>query len=195
MLMYGANTYFWRRYRVNYPFIFGYKPGTELGFREIFLLASGLLVLAFAAVLANLDMEMDPNTESFQTITELVPLFLVICCAVVLVITFCPFNIIYRSSRFFLIRCVWRCILAPLYMVTFSDSFLADQLTSQVQALRILQFYVCYYGWGDFRRRSNTCPESDHYENFYIAIAIIPYLARVLQCLRRVFEEKNVTQG
>ncbi|KAL3643896.1 hypothetical protein CASFOL_011828 [Castilleja foliolosa] len=192
MLMYGVNTYFWRRYRVNYPFIFGYKPGTELGFREVLLLASGLSVLAFAAVLANLDMEMDPDTQSFQTITELVPLGLVI---VVLAITFCPFNIIYRSSRFFLIQSVWRCILAPLYMVTFSDFFLADQLTSQVQAIRSLQFYVCYYGWGDFRRRSNKCLESNLYEKFYIAIAIIPFLARFLQCLRRVFEEKNVKQG
>lgn len=62
---------------MNYPFIFGFKPGTELGFREIFLLAAGLSVLAFAAVLSNLDMEMDPETESYQTLTELVPLGLV----------------------------------------------------------------------------------------------------------------------
>ncbi|KAK6128840.1 hypothetical protein DH2020_037406 [Rehmannia glutinosa] len=67
----------YRRFRVNYPFIFGFKPGTEMGFREIFLIASGLSVRAFAAVLSNLDMEMDPNTQSFQTLTELVPLGLV----------------------------------------------------------------------------------------------------------------------
>ncbi|KAI3462918.1 hypothetical protein Pfo_019581 [Paulownia fortunei] len=192
MFMYGANTYFWRRFRVNYPFIFGFKPGTEMGFREIFLLASGFSVLAFAAVLSNLDMEMDPRTRSFQTLTELVPLGLV---TVVLLITFCPFNIIYRSSRFFLIRCAWRCICAPLYKVTFSDFFLADQLTSQVQAIRSLQFYICYYGWGDFKRRSNKCLESDIYEKLYIVVAIIPFWSRVLQCLRRLFEEKNPTQG
>ncbi|KAK6152596.1 hypothetical protein DH2020_012235 [Rehmannia glutinosa] len=157
MLMYGANTYFWRRFRVNYPFIFGFKPGTEMGFREIFLLASGLSVLAFSAVLSNLDMEMDPNTQSFQTLTELVPLGLVI--------------------------------------VAFSDFFLADQLTSQVQAIRSLQFYICYYGWGDFKRRSNRCLESSIYEKFYIIVAIIPFWARVLQCLRRLIEEKNTKQG
>ncbi|KAK4409852.1 Phosphate transporter [Sesamum angolense] len=128
MLMYGANTYFWRRFQVNYPFIFGFKPGTAMGFRDVFLLASGLSVLALAAVLSNLDMEMDPETKSFQTLTELVPLGLV---TVVLLITFCPFNIFYRSSRFFLVRCAWRCICAPLYKVTFSDFFLADQLTSR----------------------------------------------------------------
>lgn len=78
MVMYGANTYYWRRFRVNYPFIFGFRPGTELGFREIFLLASGLAVLALAAVLSHLDMEMDEHTLTFQTLNELIPLALVI---------------------------------------------------------------------------------------------------------------------
>ncbi|KAG8384674.1 hypothetical protein BUALT_Bualt04G0142600 [Buddleja alternifolia] len=192
MIMYGSNTYLWRRFRVNYPFIFGFKPGTELGFREVFLIASGLSVLALAAVLSNLDMEMDPRTESFKTLTELVPLGLVI---VLLLITFCPFNIIYRSSRFFLICCAWHCICAPLYKVTLSDFFLADQLTSQVQAFRSLQFYVCYYVWGDFKRRSNKCLESDIYKFMLFVVAIIPFLSRALQCLRRLFEEKDPMQG
>ena len=39
MLMYSANLYFWRRYRVNYSFIFGFKKGTELGYREVFVLS------------------------------------------------------------------------------------------------------------------------------------------------------------
>lgn len=67
----------WRRFRVNYPFIFGFKSGTELGFREIFLLASALSVLTLVAVLSNLDMEMDPRTRCFQKLTELVPAGLV----------------------------------------------------------------------------------------------------------------------
>ncbi|XP_073129980.1 phosphate transporter PHO1 homolog 9-like [Henckelia pumila] len=192
MFMYGINTYLWRRFRVNYPFIFGFKSGTELGFREIFLIASALSVLTLVAVLSNLDMEMDPRTLHFQTLTELVPAGLVV---VLLLITFCPFNIIYRTSRFFLIQCAWRCVFAPFYKVMFSDFFLADQLTSQVQALRSLQFYVCYYGWGDFQRRSNQCSESKIYGIFNIVIAIIPFWSRVLQCLRRMFEEKDLMQG
>ncbi|XP_051150729.1 phosphate transporter PHO1 homolog 9-like [Andrographis paniculata] len=188
MIMYGANTYLWRRYRVNYAFIFGFKPGTELGFREVFLVASGLSVLALAAVISNLDMEMDRSTENFKTLTELVPLTLVIA---VLIITFCPFNIVYRSSRFFLLRCAWHCIFAPLYKVTLSDFFLADQLTSQVQAFRSLQFYVFYYVWGDFKKRSNDFLDSNVYKNVYIVVAIIPFWWRFLQCLRRLSEEKG----
>lgn len=75
--MYAANIYFWRRYRVNYPFIFGFKQGTELGYREVFLLSTSLAVLALAGVLANLNMEMDKKTKAYKTLTELVPLGLV----------------------------------------------------------------------------------------------------------------------
>ncbi|KAK9107501.1 hypothetical protein Syun_023512 [Stephania yunnanensis] len=192
IVMYAANIYFWRRYRVNYPFIFGFKQGTELGYREVFLLSSGLATLALASVLANLDMEMDERTKDYKAITELIPLALV---AFVLLVTFCPFNIVYRSSRFFLIGCAFHCIAAPLYKVTLPDFFLADQTTSQVQALRSLEFYICYYGWGDFKSRQNTCKSSDVYTTFYYIIAALPYWSRLLQCLRRLFEEKDPMQG
>lgn len=78
MLMYAGNIYFWRRYRVNYSFIFGFKQGTELGYREVLLLSFGLAVLALSAVLSNLDMEMDPQTKDYKALTELLPLFLVL---------------------------------------------------------------------------------------------------------------------
>ncbi|XP_059293933.1 phosphate transporter PHO1 homolog 3-like isoform X1 [Lycium ferocissimum] len=191
ILMYAGNVYYWKRFRVNYSFIFGFKP-TALGYRQVLLLASGLSVLALAAALSHLDMDMDPKIRRFETGTELIPLALVI---VLLLITFCPLNIIYRSSRFFLIRCAWHCLCAPLYKVTLPDFFLADQVTSQVQAIRSLQFYVCYYVWGNFRTRSNKCQESSVYQILYIVVAIIPFWSRFIQCLRRLFEEKDSMQG
>ncbi|KAJ4706700.1 Phosphate transporter PHO1-like protein [Melia azedarach] len=192
MLMYGANIYFWRRYRVNYPFIFGFKQGTELSYREVLLVSFGLAALALTSVLSNLDMEMDPKTNDYKALTELLPLGLVL---LVIVILICPFNIIYRSSRFFFLTCLFHCICAPLYKVTLQDFFLADQLTSQVQALRSLEFYICYYGWGDYKHRENTCKASDVYNTFYFIVAVIPYLSRFLQCLRRLYEEKDPMQG
>ncbi|XP_019195152.1 PREDICTED: phosphate transporter PHO1 homolog 3-like isoform X2 [Ipomoea nil] len=192
MLMYAGDIYFWRRYRINYPFIFGFKQGTELGYREVFLLASGLSVLALAAVLSHLDMEMDPATRSYKVLTESVPPILI---TLLLIITFCPLNIVYRSSRFFLITCAWHCIWAPLFKESLPDFFLADQLTSQVQAIRSLEFYICYYGWGDFRKRLNNCQNSKIYQIFNIVVAVIPFWIRLLQCLRRFFEEKDHSQG
>lgn len=78
MIMYSANVYLWRRFKINYSFIFGFKEGNELGYRQVFLLSSGLAVLSLAAVLSNLDMEMDQRTKTFSTFTELVPLGLVL---------------------------------------------------------------------------------------------------------------------
>jgi hypothetical protein len=78
MLLYSANVYFWRRFKINYSFIFGFKEGTELGYREVFLLSSGLAVVSLAAVLSSLDMEMDQGKKSFSTFIELIPAGLVI---------------------------------------------------------------------------------------------------------------------
>ncbi|CAN1187783.1 Phosphate transporter PHO1 homolog 5 [Linum perenne] len=154
IVMYAANIYFWRRYRVNYSFIFGFKQGTELGYRQVFLVAFGIAVLALLSILSNLDMEMDPVTKDYQAFTELVPLILI---SMLMVLLFLPLNILYRSARFFLLTCILHCIAAPLY--------------------------------------KNTCPDSSVYNTFYFIVAVIPYMARLLQCLRRMFEEKDLMQG
>ena len=51
---------------------------------------------------------------------------------------------------------------------------------SSFQALRSIEFYICYYGWGDFRHRKNTCKNSV-YNSFLFIVAIIPYVSRLLQ--------------
>ncbi|KAD5961072.1 hypothetical protein E3N88_12545 [Mikania micrantha] len=193
MLMYAGNIYFWKRYRVNYAFIFGFKPNTELGYREILLVASGLSVLTLAAVLSNLEMDVDDKVKNSRIVTELLPLGLVI---VVLLIALCPFDIVYRTNRFFLITCIWHCICVPLYKVTLPDFFLADQLTSQVQLFRNLEFYICYYGWGNYKKRDSIeCRGSSIYDNISLVIAIIPYYIRCLQCLRRLLDGEDSSQA
>jgi len=78
MLVYAANTYYWKRYRVNYPFLFGFRAGTELDYRQIFLLTSGLAVVALLCFLINLQIEMNSRSQQYKTLTELVPLILVV---------------------------------------------------------------------------------------------------------------------
>uniref|UniRef100_M4EDK4 EXS domain-containing protein n=1 Tax=Brassica campestris TaxID=3711 RepID=M4EDK4_BRACM len=191
IIMYAANINYWKRYKVNYSFIFGFKQGTELGYRQVLLVGFSIGVLALLCVLANLDMEADPETKGYQALTELLPLFLFIAMFVVLVL---PFKFFYGSTRLFFLTSLFHCIAAPLYKVTLPDFFLGDQLTSQVQALRSIQFYICYYGWGDFIHRKNTC-NTGSYKAFIFIVAVIPYLSRLLQCMRRLFEEKNPEQG
>ncbi|CAA7031202.1 unnamed protein product [Microthlaspi erraticum] len=195
VIMYAANIYYWRRYGVNYSFIFGFKQGTELGYRQVLFVGFSIGVFALLCVLANLDMEADPQTKDFKAFTELLPLFLLFALFVVLVL---PFNVFYRSSRFFFLTCLFHCLAAPLYKVTLPDFFLGDQLTSQVQALRSIEFYICYYGSGDFKHRRNSCNGSTSrpvYNAFFFIVAVIPYASRLLQCLRRLFEENSPEQG
>ncbi|XP_017218409.1 phosphate transporter PHO1 homolog 3 [Daucus carota subsp. sativus] len=192
MLFYAGNIYFWKKYKINYQFIFGFKAGTELGYREVLLVSFALSVLALASIHGNLDMEMDPKTKDYKQLTELVPLILLILAFAVLI---CPFNIIYRSSRYFFLTCAVHVFLAPLYKVVLSDFFVGDQLTSQVQAFRSIEFYFCYYSSGDFKYREHNCNKNDAYNTFSYILAAIPFWWRMLQCVRRFFEEKDAIQG
>ncbi|TKY58902.1 Phosphate transporter PHO1-like 7 [Spatholobus suberectus] len=159
------------------------KQGTELGYNQVLLLGFGLAVLALGGVLANLDMQIDPETKDYKTLTELIPLILLL---IVIAILLCPLNIIYRSSRVFFLTCLFHCICAPLYKVTLPDFFLADQFTSQVQGLEKFEFYICYYGWGDFKKRENTCNSSSLFITFSFIVAVIPYWSRFLQVTKFV---------
>ncbi|KAF2534150.1 hypothetical protein F2Q70_00031755 [Brassica cretica] len=185
MTMYAIDIYYWKRYRVNYAFIFGFKQGTELDYRQVLFVGFSIGAFALLCVLGNLDMQADPRTKSYQALTELLPLFLLGALLLVLVL---PFNILYRSSRFFFLTCLFHFLAAPLYNVTLPDFFLGDQLTSQVQALRSIQFYICHYVWGDFKQRQNTCGRSEVYNIFIYVVAVIPYLSRLLQ-------ERSLEQG
>uniref|UniRef100_M4DLL2 EXS domain-containing protein n=1 Tax=Brassica campestris TaxID=3711 RepID=M4DLL2_BRACM len=111
IIMYAANIYFWRRYGVNYSFIFGFKQGNELGYKQILFVGFSIGALALLCVLANLDMETNPKTKDYQALTELLPLCLLITMLIVLIL---PFNIFYRSSRYFFLNCLSRILAAPL---------------------------------------------------------------------------------
>ncbi|KAK2429185.1 phosphate transporter PHO1 protein [Trifolium repens] len=189
MLMFAANTYFWRRYRINYLFLFGIKPGTELDHRDIFLLTTGHAVVAVLCFLINLQLEMNQKERSYKTATELVPLSLIV---LVILIAFCPFNIIYRSSRFFFLRSLFRCICAPFFPVTLIDFFMADQLTSQFQAFRSIVLYICYYGLGEHSRRQNKCRSHGIYNVQYFVVGVIPYWFRLAQCMRQLYDEREI---
>ncbi|CAN0865108.1 Phosphate transporter PHO1 homolog 10 [Linum grandiflorum] len=192
MLVYAADVYFWRRYRVNYPFIFGCKRGTELDHRQVFFLSSGLAFLVLASLLCNLYLDLSSNATKYKQLTELMPLGLII---VVVAILLCPFHVLYRSSRFFFVRCLFRTLCAPLFKERLSDFYLADNLTSQFQAVRCLELYICYYGLGESSRRQDKCHSHGIYNALYFTVAIVPFWIRLAQCLRRFLSERESTHA
>ncbi|KAI5678986.1 hypothetical protein M9H77_09936 [Catharanthus roseus] len=182
-----TDIYFWRRYRINYPFIFGFQRETELGYQEVFRLCNGLAMLVLGTFLAHVHI-MESKSQDQRTSVEFIPLGLV---TVTSIIMCCPFNILYRSSRFFLIKSLLHCICAPFYKVTLPDDFLADQLTSQGQAVRCFEYYICYYALERFSETPKNCHSRHIYTAFYYILAVIPFWIRFLQCLRRLFDEKD----
>lgn len=99
-------------------------------------------------------------------------------------------------------------------------------ISLQVEAIRSLEYYVCYYGWDTPSERQNKCHSHNVYNAFYFILAVIPYWFRflqvllqfscnfptshcitisfmkatlwmvvtmiILQCVRRLFEEKDM---
>lgn len=78
MLMYAVDIYFWKRYRVNYPFIFNFKQGSELGYREVFLLSAGLAVLALASFLANFNLLIGITVGDNKNFAKLIPVLVLL---------------------------------------------------------------------------------------------------------------------
>ncbi|KAL9284923.1 hypothetical protein ACSQ67_024709 [Phaseolus vulgaris] len=134
-----------------------HMAGTELDYREIFLLTSGHAVVVLLCFLINLQIEMNSRSQQYKTVTELVPLILV--------------------------------------LVRFADFFLADQLTSQFQAFKSVELYICYYGLGEESRRQKKCHSRGIYNVQYFIVGIIPYWFRLAQCMRQFYEEGDMNRA
>ncbi|KAG0554364.1 hypothetical protein M758_12G087500 [Ceratodon purpureus] len=191
MYLYGWNIFLWRRARINYAFIFEFSPGSELRYREVLLVCTALTTLLIGAMVVHLTIHtllMD-GQGPWIVYVDLIPIAVMV---MFLAMLFNPLNVCYRSSRFFFLNVMLHIICAPLYKVALADFFVADQLTSQVSALRNLEFVLCYYCGGYFLSKdSDSCNNSKRFEHWTYVIALLPYWWRFWQCFRRWVEETD----
>ncbi|XP_028768623.1 phosphate transporter PHO1 homolog 1-like [Neltuma alba] len=182
--LYGCNIFAWRKTRINYSFIFELGPTKELKFRDVFLICT----MAMTAVVGVMFLHLTMLTKGYsyaqaQAIAGLLLL-------VFLLILFCPFNIIYRSSRYHFLCVVRNIVFSPLYKVVMLDFFMADQLCSQVPMLRNLEYVACYYITGSYKAQDyGYCMRTKHYRDLAYAVSFLPYYWRAMQCARRWFDE------
>ncbi|KAJ4727038.1 SPX and EXS domain-containing protein 1 [Melia azedarach] len=119
------------------------------------------------------------------------PVLLYVAIAIILIF---PFDIFYLSSRYFLLRTLWR-IALPLQAITFPDFFLADILTSMAKVFSDLERSICRM----VHRQVATIAwfEADSVCGSHsIAIPLVlvfPYLCRLFQCLRQYKDTKEKT--
>ncbi|TVU22250.1 hypothetical protein EJB05_31934 [Eragrostis curvula] len=208
LLLYGCNMVAWRRCRVNYGFIFESSPaagGGELKPRDVFLVCAASMAAVAGVMFAHLALVLrgyhaSPRVQAIPGILLLVFLLLL----------FCPFNIVYRSSRFLFLRILRNIVLSPLYKVVMVDFFMADQLCSQVPMLRSLEYLACYYISGSYRTQEyGYCINTKHIRDLAYAVSFLPYYWRamqdseklkktfvqicVVQCARRWFDEGDTS--
>ncbi|KAK6931431.1 EXS, C-terminal [Dillenia turbinata] len=109
---------------------------------------------------------------------------------VFLILFVCPFNILYKSSRYRFLGVIRNIVLSPLYKVVMLDFFVADQLCSQVPMLRNLEYVACYYITGSYKTQDyGLCMRTKYYRDLAYAVSFLPYYWRAMQCARRWFDE------
>ncbi|CAN1124111.1 SPX and EXS domain-containing protein 1 [Linum perenne] len=119
-------------------------------------------------------------------------------CAVAMILIF-PFDIFYLSTRYFLLRTLWR-ILFPLqasnqFAITFSDFFVADILTSMSKVFSDMERSVCRM----VHRQVATIAwfEADSICGSHSVaipmVLVLPYLFRLFQCLRQYKDTREKT--
>ncbi|KAF3335575.1 SPX and EXS domain-containing protein 1-like isoform X1 [Carex littledalei] len=105
-----------------------------------------------------------------------------------------PFDIFYLSSRYFLLRTIWR-ICLPLQAITFADFFLADIMTSMSKVFSDLERSTCRM----VNRQVATIAwfQADAICGSHSVtiplVLVFPYLCRFFQCLRQYKDTKEKT--
>lgn len=89
--LYAFDVFAWQRHRINYPFIFGFSPGTELRHREVLLLSTGFTTFLLFGMNVHIAVTLlthpgapppgvvaPPSVSQSSTATDLIPLILVL---------------------------------------------------------------------------------------------------------------------
>lgn len=189
LFMYGCNLLTWKTTRINYNFIFEFQPSTALKYRDAFLLCTCLMTSVVSAMIIHLVLLSNGFTpEQVDAIPGILLLMF-------LTILICPFNIIYRSTRYCFLRVLRNIICSPFYKVLLVDFFMADQLTSQIPLFRHMESTGCYFIAGSFKtHRYEMCKSGKLYREIAYLISFAPYFWRAMQCGRRWIEEGDITQ-
>ncbi|XP_072964118.1 phosphate transporter PHO1-3 [Typha angustifolia] len=188
LFLYGCNIFMWRKTRINYSFIFEFSPTKELKYRDVFLICTTSMTIVVGFMFSHLALTVRGYSS---TEIQAIPGILLLMFLVLLV---CPFNVLYRSSRYHFLRIIRNIILSPLYKVVMVDFFMADQLCSQVPMLRSLEYVACYYITGSYKTQDyGYCMTTKHFRDLAYAVSFLPYYWRAMQCARRWFDEGEMS--
>ncbi|KAG6768639.1 hypothetical protein POTOM_027562 [Populus tomentosa] len=209
--LWGVNLWVFAQSTISYAKIFDLDQN-HLTHREIWKVATWMTIIVPISMTAYLylyshgEVSLAASQPVLEDLYQCGPLVFLYC-AVALILIF-PFDIFYLSSRYYLLRTLWR-IVFPLQArtysehywtidslaITFSDFFLADILTSMSKVFSDLERSVCRMvhrqvatiAWFE---ADSVC--GSHSIGIPI-ILVLPYIFRLFQCLRQYKDTKEKT--
>jgi hypothetical protein len=186
LFMYGCNLFMWSSTRINHNFIFEFSSKTALKYRDAFLICATFMTSVIGALVVHLLLRASGFSPSH---VDAIPGILILVFVAILI---CPFDFLYRPTRYCFLHIMRNIVCSPFYKVLMVDFFMADQLTSQIPLLRNLESTACYFLAENFQtHRYQTCKTGRLYRELVYIISFLPYYWRAMQCARRWFDESD----
>jgi len=178
LLLFGVNLIVWKKYKINYVFIFEFDSRKHLAPWQFIEIACLLFVLWVYFVYFAL-------TDFFSISTHLYPIILIV---IYLGILFLPFRVFYPQARKWIIKIIGRLVCAPFFFVRFADFFLGDQFMSISYIFTVIEILICAE-YNNIRTMEYKCNSSKSW--FISIVTVVPGWIRFLQCLRRYYDTRH----
>ncbi|KAJ2232021.1 Xenotropic and polytropic retrovirus receptor 1 [Coemansia sp. RSA 485] len=172
LLLFSLNIHAWSRAHINYRFIFEVDPRDFLDSWQFLELSSFFLLITSLVFWVNFALRIDHS--SFICIYVLL--------GVLLGLFLMPVRVFYWSSRWWLMKSLWRLLFSGLYRVEFRDFFLGDELCSLTYTVSMILMLGCA-GANKWTDLDETCNTTQWWGN--AAFLMLPNVLRLLQCVRR----------
>jgi len=180
----GASVFTWRRYRINYIYLFDFNPIVVLDPAAIFNACVDETLVFLITLL--LYYKASTNTMPDPFVPGLYPAFLVLYTVVKFI-----FPLKQRRPLWSAIIKVWT---APLTSPSFFHTYVADVFTSMVKVFLDLLWTLCFIFSGDFLipdtvdagDNRHEWQRSKWYKQYLVPIiCLFPLYIRLMQCLRK----------
>jgi len=179
LCLFGTSTVisFFRRYAVNYIYIFQLDPNYRI--REAQINRVALIILYiwlfcfFLQIITYKYVFISTHSSIFTYV-----LFISLCGLYI-----SPFRSVYRGARIEMMRTMWHIFISPFSDVSFKDFFLADIFCSLVKPFQDITTTLCFFttmSWID-----DTDASCDWLKGGLIITALLPFYFRFMQCCRK----------
>jgi hypothetical protein len=163
---FGIDVYIWRKFRINYIFIFELNWGDTLTWKQFFTFTSISLLLWSTSLILTV---YQVNHYKY------IPLILI---GISLLLLAFPAKYFFYSSRMWFMKTLFRVFTPGFTNVLFKDFFIADLMVSLSFFWSSLYVLICFY----ISKGEGQCKPN---QSFITPILIsIPLIIRVIQCIK-----------